>query len=254
MSNNDNEFKYKSKEQSISEMSMDEQSRRMFIYSIPKDSPLRALIENMSDEDLDQLIISGSIASGVKRNLLTNAFTVAAVFMSRERQREQLVNEINIRLKMNSGFSMQQKKFLKNILLYGFHSDKTKLYKRNEFISILSTIGNDPVEYKQFLDKGVDIKTIVNRIKQNEGSVKTLLSPVSFSGEIEARIQGIIKKANFNISNMKKIYDRIRYGKQRVYLKLLQSQDKTKVKQKQEKMIPSMDEISPIPDIGDFDD
>jgi hypothetical protein len=60
-------------------------------------------------------------------------------------------------------------------------------------------------------------------------------------------LQGILKKANLKINNMKKIYMRVRYGRQRAYPKL---EEKTNKKDYSKQTVSNQ---SNIPSMEDFD-
>jgi len=203
----------------IANLNTNETARSIFFHQLGKKSKFKEL----TDEEIDEILIAASPAIGIKRSLLSNAYSVSLLFSRGKREVESIRSEFTIRENMfgqvgksdEKGLNKFQRNFLKDSLVLGYHTSKVTYHKIRMLVNSLRVIRE--TDNKFFKDKGINLLSIMKRVERTEYSEYIDGSNIDTFAKV--RLDSLRNKVTFSMDVAKDIIFRFKRGAARRRLK-----------------------------------
>jgi len=206
----------------LSELNTSEKSYRLLMRALPKTNPMYKMIidGNINKKQLDQIFQACSVATSIERKKFANSFSILLGFNTSNRIVRQIKKELFIRYKMRKKYSKVQRKYFETSLLMGTSEEKRSRTIGTEIKNILIALNHNELFAMEFENYDVKIQSIINSLinspqKYNAIFEKELRKLENKNETLKVSLEGIRRKAIFNIKRIDDQVYRIKNGKQR---------------------------------------
>lgn len=189
------------------DMSLTEKKERAMYIALPKKSKVRELLINgdLSFKELESAMPALVIASSFDRKNIGNMFLTTIMCTSSLREVKKITREQLNRYKSRKKTTRTQRAYFEDRLLFGWNEYKEKRAKAKEVMDELEFIIKDNERNEEYKEAGVDLTSIVRKIKEN----KLEFLEICYSIEKKLEEAGETRLASIFTSLVEKGYKKI---------------------------------------------
>lgn len=212
--------KAKTKEKDLTQL---EKRNRILVRVLPRKNRFHKILkeEQINLKELNELFIAFSVASSVDKKLIANSFLVGISLRTREREISQTVNELIKRYKTRRRYSIAQRAYFEDCLIFGWSNDKERQFIAREARSALIKL-----KYKKedaLIKNNIsNIESAINKLRKRKVDIDEVFNDITDCLEVDSKLRidifQIKKDAISKIVRVSQEIMRISKGQARPYL------------------------------------